>query len=203
MLSHDEIKRYQRHFVLPNFGPQAQEKLKKSSVLIVGLGALGSPASLYLAAAGVGKLGLVDADTINITNLQRQILYKESDIKAKKIDKAKASIAQLNQHVELITYPQFLTSQNALEILSDYDLIIDCTDNFPTRYLINDACILLNKPYVYGSIHQYEGQVSVFNAKSDINYRDLFPEPPNPESVPNCEEGGVLGSLAGIIGSTQ
>lgn len=203
MLSPDEIKRYQRHFVLPNFGQHAQEKLKNSSVLIVGLGALGSPVSLYLAAAGIGRLGLVDADSINITNLQRQVLYREHDINSKKLDRAIANIAQLNHNVKLDAHPHFLSSENALEIIAGYDLVVDCTDNFPTRYLVNDACLLLDKPYVYGSIHQYEGQVSVFNANSDINYRDLFPEPPNPESVPNCEEGGVLGSLAGIIGSIQ
>ncbi|QSE96610.1 ThiF family adenylyltransferase [Fulvivirga lutea] len=203
MLSKEEIQRYQRHFPLPDFGVEAQEKLKKSKVLIVGCGGLGNPVSSYLAASGVSCIGLIDSDVVSISNLQRQILYKEQEIGISKVRLTAQKLKELNHHVEIEEYNLNLNSKNALSIIDKFDLVIDCTDNFPTRYLINDACILQNKPFIYGSIYQYEGQVAVFNVNKSANYRDLYPTPPNPESVPDCEIGGVLGTLPGIIGSIQ
>lgn len=198
-----ELTRYSRHFALPEFGSAGQLKLKQGSVLIVGAGGLGSPASLYLAAAGVGRIGLVDFDTIDITNLQRQIMYTTADVGADKLEVAARRLRELNPEIEVRTHALRLTRENAFDVLSDYDVVIDGTDNFPTRYLVNDACVLLNKPYVYGSILRFDGQVSVFDAQRGPCYRCLFREPPPPGLVPNCAEGGVLGVLPGIIGSLQ
>jgi sulfur-carrier protein adenylyltransferase/sulfurtransferase len=207
-LTGTELQRYSRHLVLQDFGMENQLKLRNSKVLVVGAGGLGCPALLYLAAAGVGTLGVIDSDTLELSNLQRQILYTVKDIGAKKAEAAAARLALLNPHVNVRTFSERLTSKNALEILGAFDVIIDGTDNFPTRYLINDACVLLNKPFVYGSILQYEGQAAVFNLRDGTgafgaNYRDIFPEPPAPESVPNCEQAGVLGVLPGLIGCIQ
>ncbi len=203
MLNQQDIARYQRHLVLPSFGPEAQQKLKQAKILIVGAGGLGAPVSLYLTAAGVGELGIIDMDTVDITNLQRQVLFTENDIGQFKSVKAKERLKQLNSQTIIKAIKEQLDSKNALKLIEHYDLVVDCTDNFPTRYLINDACVLLDKPFIYGSIYQYEGQVSVFNFNQGVNYRDLYPEPPTPESVPNCVTGGVLGTLSGIIGSIQ
>jgi adenylyltransferase/sulfurtransferase len=207
-LSPNEMKRYARHLAIPAFGQEGQQKLKQSSVLIVGAGGLGSPLLLYLAAAGIGHIGIVDFDRIESSNLQRQVLYTEEDIGQYKAETAARKIRLLNPYIEVSTHIVSLNAQNALEILAPYDIIVDGTDNFPTRYLVNDACVLLDKVNVYGSIYRFEGQVSVFNALQDDgsrspNYRDLFPSPPPPELVPNCAEGGVLGVLPGIIGSLQ
>lgn len=206
-LTNTEIKRYARHFNLPQFGMEAQEKLKAAKVLAVGAGGLGAPVLQYLTAAGVGTLGIIDADTIEISNLQRQVLYNETDIGFSKTQKTIERLQKQNSEITFIGYQQNLSSINALEIIKQYDLIIDGTDNFPTRYLINDACTLLDKPFVYGSIFQYEGQVSVFNVETEngrsTNYRDLFPQPPKAGSIPNCADGGVLGVLPGIIGTLQ
>lgn len=203
MLDKEELLRYQRHLSLPGFGHKAQEILKQSRVMVVGAGGLGSPVLLYLAAAGVGRIGVIDFDIVEETNLQRQVLYDESNVGRSKAEVAAEKIKAINGKVQVDIYKATLTTQNALEILHNYDLIIDGTDNFPTRYLINDACILLNKPFIYGSIFRYEGQVSVFNYKNGPTYRDLYPQPPEPDTVPNCAEGGVLGVLPGIIGSMQ
>ena len=202
--SKDELARYSRHMVLPEFGDEGQGKLKKAKVLIVGAGGLGSPLLLYLTAAGVGTIGIIDFDNIEISNLQRQILFSEEDIGKSKIQAAYSRLKSLNSNIEFKLYEEKLTSDNALQILKDYDVIADGTDNFPTRYLVNDACVLLDKPNDYGSIYRFEGQVSVFNYVDSTgipgpNYRDLFPVPPPPAMVPNCAEGGVLGVLAGII----
>jgi molybdopterin/thiamine biosynthesis adenylyltransferase/rhodanese-related sulfurtransferase len=199
----DEIRRYARHFVLPEFGTEGQRRLKEGSVLIVGAGGLGSPLALYLAAAGVGRLGIVDHDTVDPSNLQRQILYGTSAVGKSKIDEAKKRINDLNPSVDVTTYDSFLTSENALEIARPYDIVIDGTDNFPTRYLVNDTCALLAKANVYGSIFRFEGQVSVFWRGHGPCYRCLYSEPPDPGSVPSCAEGGVLGVLPGIIGTLQ
>lgn len=193
---------------MSDFGLEGQEKLKHSKVLVIGAGGLGSPVLLYLAAAGVGCLGIVDADTIDETNLQRQVLYDTSLIGKPKAALASERIKLLNPYIDVKIHNLWLNSENALDVLSGYDLVIDGTDNFPTRYLVNDACVLLDKPLVYGSIYQFEGQVSVFNLTNERgergpNYRDLFPEPPPPGLVPSCAEGGVLGVLPGIIGSMQ
>ena len=201
--SDDERIRYSRHFVLPGFGAEGQLKLRNSSVIVVGAGGLGAPVLSYLAAAGIGTLGIADADVVSLSNLQRQILFTTSDIGRGKADCAKARINGINPATHVNVVPLHITSSNALDILRDYDVVVDATDNFPTRYLLNDACILLNKPLVYGSIFRYEGQVSVFNHAGGPNYRDLYPIPPNPGSVPDCEAGGVLGVLPGIIGSIQ
>ena len=203
-----ELKRYSRHFVLPHLGIEGQKKLKKSSVLVVGAGGLGSPNLQYLAAAGVGTIGIIDFDTVDTSNLQRQVLFTEQDIGSVKATVAEAKLKKLNSAIQVIKFNEKLTSANAIETLKPFDIIVDGTDNFPTRYLINDACVLLGKPFVYGSIYRFEGQVSVFNytdenGKKGPNYRDLFPQPPAKDAVPNCEDGGVLGSLAGIIGSMQ
>ncbi|MEJ7739566.1 MAG: molybdopterin-synthase adenylyltransferase MoeB [Chitinophagaceae bacterium] len=206
--SSDELARYNRHIVIPGFGLQAQQKLKNSRVLVVGSGGLGSPALLYLAAAGVGTLGIVDFDVVESSNLQRQVLFGADDVGALKVDAAKSRLETLNPHIAIKTYPAKLDSGNALDILQDYDVVTDGTDNFPSRYLINDACVLLGKPNVYGSVFRFEGQLSVFNYRDKHgepgpNYRDLYPDPPAAGLIPDCAEGGVLGVLPGIIGSLQ
>jgi sulfur-carrier protein adenylyltransferase/sulfurtransferase len=202
-LSRDEISRYSRHLIMPEVGMEGQLKLKSGRVLIIGAGGLGSPLSLYLAAAGVGALGLVDFDKVELTNLQRQILHSTDSIGRSKLDSARERLLELNPEVKIETHDTRLTSENALDILRKYDVIVDGTDNFPTRYLVNDACVLLGKPNVYGSIFRFEGQASVFGAPEGPCYRCLFPEPPPPGFVPSCAEGGVLGVLPGIIGVVQ
>lgn len=202
-LSADEIRRYGRHLVLPEVGREGQLRLKESKVLVVGLGGLGAPVALYLAAAGVGTLGIVDDDEVEVSNLQRQILYGESDVGRLKTRVAQARLSDLNPHVEIIPHETRLARENALEILEPYDLVVDGSDNFPTRYLINDAAVLLGKPDVYGAIHRFEGQVGVFDARAGACYRCLFDEPPPPELAPSCAEAGVLGVLPGIVGSLQ
>lgn len=203
-----ELERYNRHIIIPEFGLAAQQKLKEAKVLVVGSGGLGSPVLLYLAAAGIGTIGIVDFDVVDDSNLQRQVLFGVNEIGKPKVEAAKARLQALNPHIEFILYNTQLTSQNALDIIKDYDVVADGTDNFPTRYLVNDACVLLGKPNIYASIFQFEGQVSVFNytnANGELgpNYRDLYPTPPPPGLVPSCAEGGVLGVLPGIIGSLQ
>jgi molybdopterin/thiamine biosynthesis adenylyltransferase/rhodanese-related sulfurtransferase len=202
-LNHDEIARYSRHLIIPDVAMQGQERLKAARVLLVGTGGLGSPLALYLAAAGVGTIGLVDDDVVDPSNLQRQIIHGTSDIGTHKVESAKQSILEVNPHVTVREHRTFLTSENALDIVADYDIVIDGTDNFPTRYLVNDACVLLGKPNVYGSIFRFEGQLSVFWAEEGPCYRCMFPEPPPPGMVPNCAEGGVLGIMAGHIGTAQ
>jgi sulfur-carrier protein adenylyltransferase/sulfurtransferase len=202
-LTNDEIGRYSRHLIIPEVGMEGQERLKASRVLLVGTGGLGSPLGLYLAAAGVGTIGIVDNDVVDASNLQRQIIHTTSMIGRHKLDSAEHAIHEINPNVEVIKHATFLTSENALEIIADYDLVIDGTDNFPTRYLVNDACVLLGKPNVYGSIFRFEGQLSVFWAEEGPCYRCMFPEPPPPGMVPNCAEGGVLGIICGSIGSAQ
>ncbi len=201
--SSEELRRYSRHLIIPEVGIEGQEKLKAASVLLVGMGGLGSPAALYLAAAGVGRLGLVDFDTVDDTNLQRQVIHGTPDVGRAKLDSAREKIAAINPHVRVDSHDVRLHSANALAILRDYDLVVDGTDNFPTRYLVNDACVLLGKPNVYGSVFRFEGQASVFDAARGPCYRCLFPEPPPPGSVPSCAEAGVLGILPGIIGTIQ
>jgi molybdopterin/thiamine biosynthesis adenylyltransferase/rhodanese-related sulfurtransferase len=202
-LSRDELLRYSRHLILPDVALDGQKRLKAARVLLVGAGGLGSPAALYLAAAGVGTLGLVDFDVVDVTNLQRQVLHGTRDIGRHKLDSARDRIADLNPHVRVDTYETRLTSANALEILGAYDVIVDGTDNFATRYLTNDACVMLGKPNVYGSIFRFEGQASVFATADGPCYRCLFPNPPPPGSVPSCAEGGVLGVLPGLVGTIQ
>ncbi len=202
-LSHPELLRYSRHLILPEVGPTGQRKLKAARVLLIGAGGLGSPASLYLAAAGVGTIGMVDFDAVDETNLQRQIVHGTSTVGTPKLRSAQARLKDLNPHLEFVPFETRLTSENAFEILRDFDVIVDGTDNFPTRYLVNDACVMLGKPYVYGSIFRFEGQVSIFGAEGAPCYRCLFREPPPPGLVPSCAEGGVLGVLPGIIGSLQ
>lgn len=202
-LTREEIARYSRHLIIPEVGMAGQERLKAARVLVVGTGGLGSPLALYLAAAGVGTIGLVDYDTVDASNLHRQIIHGESDLGRRKVDSAREAIAEVNPHVRVQLHDTALRSDNALEIISDYDLVADGTDNFPTRYLVNDACVLLGKPNVYGSIFRFEGQVAVFYAQQGPCYRCIFPEPPPPGMVPNCAEGGVLGVLCGTIGSAQ
>ena len=202
-LSHEEIQRYSRHLIMPEVGMSGQKKLKAASVLLIGTGGLGSPLAMYLAAAGIGRLGLVDYDIVDYTNLQRQIIHGTKDVGRSKLQSAKETILDINPHVQVDSYDVPLTSANALEILAPYDIIIDGTDNFPTRYLTNDACVLLGKPNVYGSIFRFEGQASVFYADEGPCYRCLFPEPPPPGLVPSCAEGGVLGVLPGTIGAIQ
>ena len=203
-LTSAESLRYARHLVMPEVGPAGQAKLKAARVLVVGAGGLGSPVSLYLAAAGVGTLGLVDFDDVDASNLQRQVLYGESDLGRPKLEAAAERLRDLNPHVDVVLHEARLTSANALEILAGYDIVVDGTDNFPTRYLVNDACVLLGKRNVYGSILRFEGQVSVFGGGDDAPcYRCLFRQPPPPGLVPSCAEGGVLGVLPGIIGSLQ
>ena len=203
MLNESERQRYARHLTLPQFGEEGQEKLKRSSALIVGAGGLGSPVSMYLAAAGVGRIGIVDFDAVDETNLHRQILYGISDVGKRKVKAATDRLRDINDLIEIETYDASLTSENAMEILGKYDVIIDGTDNFPTRYLVNDACVFLGKPNVYGSIFRFDGQVSVFYAKDGPCYRCLYPEPPPPNLVPSCAEGGVLGVLPGVVGTLQ
>ncbi|MFA0754146.1 MAG: hypothetical protein IMHGJWDQ_001930 [Candidatus Fervidibacter sp.] len=208
-LTNEQILRYSRHLILPEVGMAGQKKLRAASVLIIGAGGLGCPIALYLTAAGIGRLGLVDFDVVDRTNLQRQILYGESVVGVPKVEAAAERLRDLNPDVEVATYPVRLTSENALQIMSDYDIIIDGTDNFPTRYLTNDAAVLLGKPYIYGSIFRFEGQVSVFVSRPFNGfergpcYRCLFPSPPPPGAVPSCAEGGVLGVLPGIVGAIQ
>ena len=202
-LSQDEIKRYSRHLIMPEVGMDGQRKLKASSVLCIGAGGLGSPAAMYLAAAGVGRIGIVDFDVVDFSNLQRQLLHGTPDVGRTKLASAKDRLNALNPHVQIDTYETSLTSENALELFAPYDVILDGTDNFPTRYLVNDACVLSGKPNAYGSIFRFEGQASVFGTKDGPCYRCLYPEPPPPGLVPSCAEGGVLGVLPGIIGVIQ
>jgi adenylyltransferase/sulfurtransferase len=202
-LTKDELSRYSRHLILPEVGEEGQRKLKAARVLCVGTGGLGSPLALYLAAAGVGTLGLVDFDVVDASNLQRQIIHSTADIGRKKLDSAAEKLKALNPDVNLIKHDTLLSSANALDILRDYDVIADGTDNFPTRYLVNDACVLLGKPNAYGSIFRFEGQASVFATKDGPCYRCLYPEPPPPGLVPSCAEGGVLGILPGLVGVIQ
>ncbi len=202
-LSKEEIYRYSRHLLIPEVGIGGQKKLKASKVLIIGTGGLGSPVSLYLAAAGVGKIGLVDYDTVDESNLQRQIVHSNSTIGVPKVESAKQRLLEINPYIEIKTYNLILSKENALEIMKDYDLIIDGTDNFSTRYLVNDACYFLKKPFVYGSIFRFDGQVTVFYPEVGPCYRCLYPEPPPPGTVPSCAEGGVFGVLPGVIGSLQ
>jgi sulfur-carrier protein adenylyltransferase/sulfurtransferase len=202
-LSNEEILRYSRHLIMPEVGMDGQLKLKGAKVLLIGTGGLGAPLGLYLTAAGVGKIGLVDFDVVDFTNLQRQVTFGTTDIGRKKTEAARDRLSNLNPDIEITTYETMLTSENALEIFRDYDVVVDGTDNFPTRYLVNDACILLGKPNVYGSIFRFEGQVTVFGMPGGPCYRCLYPEPPPPGLVPSCAEGGVLGVLPGIIGSLQ
>lgn len=203
MLTKSELERYSRHLVLPEIGLEGQEKLKAAKVLIIGMGGLGSPLGLYLSAAGVGKLGLVDFDKVSISNLHRQVLFNADDIGKPKALVAEQKLKSLNPDIEIVSYNLKLTSNNALDIFKGYDIIADASDNFATRYLVNDVCVLLHKPDVYGSILRFEGQVSVYIPELGPCYRCLYPEPPSPGSAPSCEEGGVLGVLPGIIGSIQ
>lgn len=202
-LSKEEIARYSRHLILPEVGMEGQKKLKAASILLVGTGGLGSPLGLYLAAAGIGRLGLVDFDVVDESNLQRQIIHGTKDVGRLKVESARESILDINPHVQVDVYNTALTSENAMEIIAKYDMVIDGTDNFPTRYLVNDACVLLGKPNVYGSIFRFEGQASVFWAEKGPCYRCLYPEPPPPGMVPSCAEGGVIGILPGIVGLLQ
>jgi adenylyltransferase/sulfurtransferase len=202
-LSKDEILRYSRHLIMPEVGMEGQLKLKQASVLLIGAGGLGAPLGLYLAAAGVGRIGLVDFDVVDFTNLQRQVIHGTKDVGRKKLDSAIDSMTDVNPFVQLERYETALTSENALDILRNYDIIVDGTDNFPTRYLVNDACVLLGKPNVYGSIFRFEGQATVFAYEGGPCYRCLYPEPPPPGLVPSCAEGGVLGILPGTIGLIQ
>lgn len=201
--SPDELLRYSRHFVLPEFGADGQQALKNARILIVGAGGLGSPTALYLAAAGVGTIGLVDSDRVDASNLQRQVLYDTTSIGKSKLEEARARITALNPHTQVVLFDTFLSSANAIEILGTFDVVIDGTDNFATRYLVNDACALLGIPNVYGSIFRFDGQASVFDAQRGPCYRCLYAEPPEPGTVPSCAEGGVLGVLPGIIGVIQ
>jgi len=202
-LTNEEILRYSRHLIMPEVGMDGQLKLKGAKVLLIGTGGLGAPLGLYLTAAGVGHIGLVDFDVVDFTNLQRQVTFGTSDVGKPKTEAAKSRLTNLNPDVQITTYETKLTSANALELFKDYDVVVDGTDNFPTRYLVNDACILLGKPNVYGSIFRFEGQVTVFGMPDGPCYRCLYPEPPPPGLVPSCAEGGVLGVLPGIIGSLQ
>src|SRR6476469_9663576 len=202
-LDRDELLRYGRHLLLPEVAIDGQRKLKAGRVLIVGAGGLGSPAALYLAAAGVGTIGLVDFDIVEVTNLQRQLLHGTSDVGRSKLDSARDRIHDTNPHVRLELHATRLTAENALTIVREYDVVLDGTDNFATRYLVNDACVLLGKPNVYGSIFRFDGQASVFYPPHGPCYRCLYPEPPPPDLVPNCAEGGVLGVLPGMIGTIQ
>jgi adenylyltransferase/sulfurtransferase len=203
-LNNDEIRRYSRHLILPEVGMAGQKKIRSTSVLCIGAGGLGSPIALYLAAAGIGKLGIVDFDTVDYSNLQRQILHTDADVGRSKAESAKETIAGINPNVEVVLHNTRITSENALDLIRPYDIVVDGTDNFPTRYLTNDACVLLKKPNVYGSIFRFEGQASVFAPHlGGPCYRCLYPEPPPPGMVPSCAEGGVLGVLPGIIGCIQ
>ena len=202
-LSNNEIARYSRHLLLPEVGLEGQQKLKAAKVLCVGTGGLGSPLAFYLAAAGIGTLGLVDFDVVDESNLQRQIIHTTKDVGRPKIDSATEKLKALNPYMNVVKHETMLTSANALEIIRDYDIVADGTDNFPTRYLVNDACVLTGKPNAYGSIFRFEGQASVFATKEGPCYRCLYPEPPPPGLVPSCAEGGVLGILPGLVGVIQ
>jgi len=202
-LSKEEVQRYSRHLIMPEVGMEGQLKLKRARVLTIGTGGLGAPLGLYLAAAGVGRLGLVDFDVVDNSNLQRQVTFTTADVGKPKSEAAKARLSALNPSIEIVSYETRLTSDNALELFRDYDIIVDGTDNFPTRFLVNDACVLLGKPNVYGSIFRFEGQATVFGYPGGPCYRCLYPEPPPPGLVPSCAEGGVLGVLPGIVGSIQ
>ncbi len=202
-LEHDEVERYSRHLILPEVGMEGQRKLKAASVLCIGAGGLGSPALLYLAAAGVGRLGIVDFDVVDVSNLQRQVIHGTPDVGRPKLHSARDRVLEINPHAKVELHEVALSSHNALDLFKDYDVILDGTDNFPTRYLVNDACVLLGKPNAYGSIFRFEGQASVFATKDGPCYRCLYPEPPPPGLVPSCAEGGVLGVLPGIIGVIQ
>ena len=200
-LSNEEISRYSRHLILPEVGMAGQKKLKGTSVLCIGTGGLGSPIAMYLAAAGIGKIGIVDFDVVDYSNLQRQIIHGTADVDRPKVQSGKETLNSINPEVEVVIHETMLTSENALDIIEPYDIVVDGTDNFPTRYLTNDACVLLKKPNVYGSIFRFEGQASVFAPElGGPCYRCLYPEPPPPGMVPSCAEGGVLGVLPGIIG---
>ena len=202
-LTTDDLSRYSRHLILPEVGMEGQQKLKAARVLCVGTGGLGSPLALYLAAAGIGTLGLVDFDVVDASNLQRQIIHSTRDIGRKKLDSAEEKLLALNPAIRIVKHDTMLSSANALDILKDYDIVADGTDNFPTRYLVNDACVLLGKPNVYGSIFRFEGQASVFATEAGPCYRCLYPEPPPPGLAPSCAEGGVLGILPGLVGVIQ
>jgi molybdopterin/thiamine biosynthesis adenylyltransferase/rhodanese-related sulfurtransferase/molybdopterin converting factor small subunit len=202
-LSNDEIARYSRHLIMPEVGMEGQRRLKAASVLMIGTGGLGAPTGMYLAAAGVGRLGILDFDVVDESNLQRQIIHGTRDVGRPKIESARDRLRDINPHVQLETYEERLTSENALRLFAEYDIVVDGTDNFPTRYLVNDACVLTGKPNVYGSIFRFEGQASIFWAERGACYRCLYPEPPPPGLVPSCAEGGVLGVLPGIVGAIQ
>jgi adenylyltransferase/sulfurtransferase len=202
-LTKDDYERYSRHLILPEVGMEGQKRLKAASVLCIGTGGLGSPLLLYLAAAGIGRIGIVDFDVVDTSNLQRQVIHGTSWVGKPKIESAKNRIHEINPHCQVDLYETRLSSENALDIIRPSDIVVDGTDNFPTRYLVNDACVLLDKPNVYGSIFRFEGQATVFNYEGGPNYRDLYPEPPPPGMVPSCAEGGVLGILPGMIGIIQ
>ncbi|HEX6728896.1 MAG TPA: molybdopterin-synthase adenylyltransferase MoeB [Pyrinomonadaceae bacterium] len=202
-LSNEEILRYSRHLIMPEVGMQGQRRMKAASVLMIGTGGLGAPVGMYLAAAGVGRIGIVDFDVVEESNLQRQIIHGTKDLGRRKIESARDRLRDINPHIEIETHESRLTSQNALQLFRNYDIIVDGTDNFPTRYLVNDACVLTGKPNVYGSIFRFEGQASIFWSERGACYRCLYPEPPPPGLVPSCAEGGVLGVLPGIIGAIQ
>ncbi|MDX2230713.1 MAG: molybdopterin-synthase adenylyltransferase MoeB [Leptolyngbyaceae cyanobacterium bins.349] len=202
-LEKEEYERYSRHLILPEVGLEGQKRLKAASVLCIGTGGLGSPLLLYLAAAGIGRIGIVDFDVVDRSNLQRQVIHGTSWVGKPKIESAKDRIHEINPYCQVDLYPTRLSAENALQIAAPYDIVVDGTDNFPTRYLVNDTCVLLGKPNVYGSIYRFEGQATVFNYEDGPNYRDLYPEPPPPGLVPSCAEGGVLGILPGIIGVIQ
>lgn len=202
-LSNQEITRYSRHLIMPEVGIEGQKKLKNSRVLCIGAGGLGSPLALYLAAAGVGTLGILDFDVVDFSNLQRQVIHSEKTVGKSKVESAKDRLLELNSDTNIVTYNEMLNSGNAMDIMKDYDVVVDGTDNFATRYLTNDACVFLGIPNVYGSIFRFEGQVSVFDAKRGPCYRCLYPEPPPPGLVPSCAEGGVLGILPGVVGTMQ
>jgi len=203
MLTQEEVSRYSRHLIMPEVGVEGQEKLKAAKVLLIGTGGLGAPVAMYLAAAGVGTIGLVDFDVVDVSNLQRQVIHGTKDIGKKKIDSAEETMRDINPLVKIVKHDVALTSENALAIMGDYDIIADGTDNFPTRFLINDACVILNKPNVYASIFRFEGQATIFAAEGGPCYRCLYPEPPPPGLVPSCAEGGVLGILPGVVGLIQ
>jgi molybdopterin/thiamine biosynthesis adenylyltransferase len=202
-LSKDEILRYSRHLIMPEVGMEGQLKLKAAKVALIGTGGLGAPLGMYLAAAGIGRIGLVDFDVVDFTNLQRQVIHGTKDVGRKKLDSAAETMLDINPYVEIDRHEVALTSENALDILKDYDIVVDGTDNFPTRYLVNDACVLLKKPNVYGSIFRFEGQATIFAYPGGPCYRCLYPEPPPPGLVPSCAEGGVLGILPGTVGLIQ
>lgn len=202
-LSNQEITRYSRHLIMPEVGIEGQKKLKNARVLCIGAGGLGSPLALYLAAAGIGTLGILDFDVVDFSNLQRQVIHSEKTVGTPKVESARDRLLELNSDTDIVTYNEMLNSDNAMDIMKDYDVVVDGTDNFATRYLTNDACVLLGIPNVYGSIFRFEGQVSVFDAKRGPCYRCLYPEPPPPGLVPSCAEGGVLGILPGVVGTMQ